>query len=187
MARQRAAAIQEAPPPFSPGTVFKISTNGALTNLYSFTGGNDGANPYAVLVQGSDGSFYGTTMLGGTNGYGTVFQISSNGTLTTLYSFTGGNDGGNPAVGLVQGSDGSFYGTTEYGGTNNAGTVFKISTNGALTTLYSFTGQNDGAEPLAGLVQGSDGSFYGTTWMGGLGGAGTVFRLTVVRAAPVFQ
>jgi uncharacterized repeat protein (TIGR03803 family) len=101
-----------------------------------------------------------------------------------LYSFTFGNDGGNPGAGLVQGSDGSFYGTTEYGSTQNYGTVFKISTNGALTTLYSFTGISDGANPQAGLVQGSDGNFYGTTSHGGLGGAGTVFRLTV---GPEFQ
>ena len=102
------------------GTVFKISTNGALTTLYSFTGGNDGAIPHAGLVQGSDGNFYGTTYGGGTNGYdGTVFKISTNGALTTLYSFTGGNDGANPEAGLVQGSDGYFYGTTDHGGTNN--------------------------------------------------------------------
>ena len=94
---------------------------------------------------------------------GTVFKISTNGALTSLYSFTGGNDGANPVAGLVQGSDGNFYGTTSGGGTNDAGTVFKISTNGALTSLYSFTGGNDGAYPYAGLVQGSDGNFYGTT------------------------
>ena len=76
-------------------------------------------------------------------------------------------DGANPAAGLVQGSDGNFYGTTSGGGTNDAGTVFKISTNGALTSLYSFTGGNDGADPDAGLVQGSDGYFYGTTPYGG--------------------
>ena len=93
------------------GTVFKISATGALTTLYSFTGGNDGANPSAGLVQGSDGNFYGTTG-GGTNGAGTVFKISANGALTTLYSFTGGNDGAGPYAGLVQGSDGNFYGTT---------------------------------------------------------------------------
>ena len=104
---------------------------------------------------------------GGTNGgEGTVFKISTNGALTSLYSFTGDNDGANPHAGLVQGSDGNFYGTTDCGGTNYAGTVFRINTNGALTSLYSFTGGNDGATPLAGLVQGSDGNFYGTTYGG---------------------
>jgi uncharacterized repeat protein (TIGR03803 family) len=164
------------------GTVFKISTNGALTNLYSFSGGNDGATPNG-LVQGSDGNFYGTTysatVLNGGNG--TVFKIGTNGVLTNLHTFTGGNDGRYPC-GLVQGSDGNFYGTT-LGGTNSSnGNVFKISPDGALTGLYSFTGGNDGRD-AGGLVQGSDGSFYGTTG-GGQGGAGTVFRLTIV---PEFQ
>jgi uncharacterized repeat protein (TIGR03803 family) len=150
--------------------------------LYSFPGGNDGAYPEGMLVQGSDGYFYGTTGAGGTNGDGTVFKISPNGTLTTLYSFTGINDGGNPQAGLVPGSDGTFYGTTglirgpcndcvKGGPITSFGTVFKISTNGALITLYSFTGGNDGANPSGGLVQGSDGNFYGTT-------ASTVFQIT---------
>jgi uncharacterized repeat protein (TIGR03803 family) len=152
-----------------------------LTPLYSFTGGNDGGNPEAGLVQGSDGNFYGTTSSGGTNGAGTVFEISTNGVLTSLYAFTGGNDGRNPEAGLVQGSDGNFYGTTYNGGIYGVGTVFEISTNGVLTPLYSFTGGNDGGNPEAGLVQGSDGNFYGTTYSrgGGEGEAGTVFRLTV--------
>ena len=170
------------------GTVFRINTNGALTTLYSFTGDNDGGNPQATLVQGSDGYFYGTTE-GGYGTYGTVFRISSNGALTTLYSFSGGNDGAYPN-GLVQGHDGYLYGTTGYLNLNpNApflgnGTVFKISTNGVLTTLYSFTGYSDGANPSAGLVQGTDGSFYGTTYYGGVyvepgfWGWGTVFKIS---------
>jgi uncharacterized repeat protein (TIGR03803 family) len=159
------------------GTVFKISTNGAPTSLHSF-GGNDGAGPNG-LVQGSDGSFYGTTVFGGgTNNRGTVFKITTNLVLTSLYSFTGGRDGAIPLASLVQGSDGYFYGTASGGGTSGgAGTVFRISTNGALTSLYSFTGGNDGANPEAGLVQGSDGSFYGTTFGGGTNGDGTVFKI----------
>jgi uncharacterized repeat protein (TIGR03803 family) len=165
------------------GTVFKITTNGALTSLYSFTGTNDGGSPVAALVQGSDGNFYGTTEYGGTNGDGTVFKISTNGAFTSLYSFTDGTDGANPQAGLVQGRDGYLYGTTSAGGTNDYGTVFKISTNGAFNSLYSFTGATDGASPQAGLVQGSDGNFYGTTPNGGQGGVGTVFRLTIVPPA----
>ena len=173
------------------GSVFKISTNGALTSLYSFGLVEDinglpidGTNPRAGLVQGSDGYFYGTTAAGGTNDGGTVFKISTNGALTSLYSFGGGNDGGNPRAGLVQGSDGYLYGMTSTGGTNQQGTVFKISTNGVLTSLYSFTGGNDGGNgtfgdyPLGGLVQGSDGYFYGTTPTGGTNGAGTVFKIS---------
>jgi len=167
------------------GTIFKISTTGALTTLYSFgsitnASGEvlDGSNPQAGLVQGSDGNFYGTTAFGGTNGEGTVFQISTNGALTSLYSFSGGNDGGDPVAGLVQGSDGSFYGTTQDGGTNNLGTVFKISTNGLLTSWYSFNTGDDGNGPQAGLAQGSDGNFYGTTAFGGTNGTGTVFEMS---------
>jgi uncharacterized repeat protein (TIGR03803 family) len=159
------------------GTVFTISTNGAYASLHSFNG-LDGAGLFAGLVQGRDGNFYGTTFNGGTNGGGTVFQIRTNGTLTSLYSFTGGNDGAAPEAGLVQGNDGNFYGTTAEGGTNGAGTVFTISTNGALISLYSFTGGNDGTYPLAGLVQGSDGYFYGTTSAGGTNGVGTVFTIS---------
>jgi uncharacterized repeat protein (TIGR03803 family) len=160
------------------GTVFKITTNGALTPLYSFTGGNDGTEPKAGLIQGSDGNLYGTTYFGGTNFSGTVFKITTNGVLTKLYSFTGGNDGGEPQAGLIQASDGSLYGTTYSGGTNFSGTVFKITTNGALTKLYSFTGGNDGSEPEAGLVQASDGSLYGTTYSGGTNFFGTIFKIT---------
>ena len=162
------------------GTVFKITPRGILTTLYSFAG-SDGANPYAALVQGSDGNFYGTTAGGGaSNGNGTVFKITPGGTLTTLHSFAG-SDGANPYAALVQGSDGNFYGTTQQGGANNGnGTVFKITPSGTLTSLYSFAG-SDGALPGAGLVQGSDGNFYGTTGGGGAYNDGTVFRLGVVR------
>ena len=106
--------------------MFKISTNGALTSLYLFTGGNDGASPKA-LIEGRDGDFYGTTFAGGTNGNGTVFKISAGGALASLYSFTGTNDGARPDAGLAQASDGSFYGTTFQGDQNNAGTVFRLT------------------------------------------------------------
>jgi uncharacterized repeat protein (TIGR03803 family) len=164
---------------------------GVFTVLYSFTGTNDGANPLAALVKGGDGYFYGTCQNGGRNNAGTVFKIDANGALTSLYSFgpvqtTIGYsvDVGWPQARLVRGSDGNFYGTTSnfrpsWLVPDGFGTMFKISTNGMLTSLYSFTGGNDGANPN-GLVQGSDGSFYGTTSSGGVGGAGTVFRLTIV-------
>ena len=171
------------------GTVFKISTNGALTSLHSFTGGYDGASPDAGLVQGSDGEFYGTTYGGGTNGgYGTVFKISTNGALTSLYSFTGRADGAYPEGSLAQGRDGNLYGTTSGGAPpGGPGAIFKIGADGVLTTVYSFGGV-DGAAPQAGLVQGSDGNLYGTTYGGGgIGGGGTVFRLTVAPSAPIFQ
>jgi uncharacterized repeat protein (TIGR03803 family) len=161
------------------GSVFRISPGGSLTTVYSFTGGSDGANPYAGLVQGSDGNSYGTTSAGGTNGAGTVFRVSSGGDFTNLYSFTGGSDGAKPIGGLSQGSDGNFYGTTSGGGTNGYGTVFQITPSGALTTLHMFN-RNDGANPTASLVQGNDGNLYGTTFGGPLcfDGLGTVFRIS---------
>jgi len=163
------------------GTVFKISSSGVLTSLYSFTGGNDGGYPYAGLVQGGDGYYYGTTEVGGTNNLGAVFKISASGALTSLYSFTGSHDGASPYAGLVQGSDGNFYGTTFAGGTNGGnGTVFEISASGVFTSLYAFTRGHDGANPYAGLVQGGDGNFYGTTEHGGAGGSGVVFELSGV-------
>ena len=178
------------------GTIFKLTTNGTFSSLYSFTFTNDGANPYAGLVQGADGNFYGTTFSGGTNGYGTVFEFATNGTFTALYSFTGTNDGANPYAGLVQGADGNFYGTTFYGGTNGYGTIFEFATNGTFTAVYSFTAEStnsfgiytnsDGANPTAGLVQSVDGSFYGTTTYGGTNGHGTVFRLSVIVPPPGF-
>jgi uncharacterized repeat protein (TIGR03803 family) len=176
------------------GTVFAITANGKLTTLYSFCSQancTDGANPYAGLVQATNGNFYGTTLYGGANDSGTVFQITPKGKLTTLYSFCSiGNciDGALPYAGLVQAIDGNFYGTTSLGGADNQGgygTVFKITPGGKLTTLYSFCSQTnctDGAAPYSRLVQGTDGSFYGTT-SGGFDvcypiNCGTVFKIT---------
>jgi uncharacterized repeat protein (TIGR03803 family) len=158
----------------SPGFAFKMSFNGEFTLLYAFTGEDDGGFPTGGLVQGGDGSFYGTTLLGGWWNAGTVFRLTTNGILTTLYSFSGSDDGYCPFAGLVQGNDGILYGTTAYGGVYDeiadgygGGTVFKITTNGTLTTLASFSG-DDGALPVAPLVKGPDGNFYGTTYTGGL-------------------
>ena len=144
--------------------------------IYFFTGGSDGGEPKAGLVRGSDGNLYGATSKGG-SGYGTVFKISPSAPheLTTLWTFTGGSDGGAPLAGLAEGIDGSFYGTTSQGG-NGYGTVFKISPTApySLTTLWPFTGQADGGVPVAGLLRAWDDAFYGTTSKGG-NGYGTVF------------
>jgi uncharacterized repeat protein (TIGR03803 family) len=152
-----------------------------FTTLQSF-GISRTASPNG-LVQGSDGNFYGTTSTGGTGDHGMVFQLSTNGTLSTLYSFSGGADGGQPRAALVLGSDGNFYGTTYGGGASGNGTVFQISAKGTFTTLYSFNGGADGSNPTAGLVQGSDGNLYGTTSLGGLirgdsTGYGTIFQIS---------
>jgi uncharacterized repeat protein (TIGR03803 family) len=175
---------------FQEGTVFKISPAGSLTTLYSFCsvdGCPDGAMPEAGLVLGTDGNFYGTTSSGGANGAGTVFRITPGGRLATLYSFctlTSCSDGANPYAALVQGTDGNFYGTTLSGGAviSNAGTVFKITPGGALTTLYAFCTQGspctDGESPEGALIQASDGYFYGTTYNGGALLGGTIFKVT---------
>jgi uncharacterized repeat protein (TIGR03803 family) len=175
------------------GTVFRLATNGVLSTLASFAGTN-GATPFAGLTLGNDGNFYGTTLGGGAYtdaygyGLGTVFRVLTNGVLTTLGSF-GGTNGAAPFAGLTLGNDGNFYGATRSGGTSNSGTVFRLTTNAVLSTLYSFgsiTGTNgnplDGASPDGSLLQGSDGSFYGTTYWGGTNGGGTVFKLTTSGA-----
>jgi uncharacterized repeat protein (TIGR03803 family) len=172
------------------GTVFKITPGGKFTLLYSFcsqTNCTDGTYPNGGLVQAMDGNFYGTTASGGRfssacgYGCGTVFKITPAGTLTTLYSFciqTGCADGENPRAGLILAMDGNFYGTTSFGGANGSGEVFKITTAGRLTTLYSFGSQtDDGVYPL-GLIQAMDGNFYGTTFYGGTTFSGTVFKIT---------
>jgi len=159
-----------------------------MTRVYSFcsqTDCEDGAEPYAGLIQATDGNFYGTTQGGGMNEAGTVFKITPSGTLTTLYSFchkTHCKDGATPGSRLLQATDGNFYGTTLNGGTQKSGTVFKISADGRLTTLYSFCSQancEDGSETDGGLIQATDGNFYGTTASGGAhASGGTVFVIT---------
>jgi uncharacterized repeat protein (TIGR03803 family) len=171
------------------GTVFKITPGGALTTIHSFcasAGCTDGSFPRAVLVQGSDAKFYGTTGTDGANGRGTVFKVSPlTGALTTLYAFcafAGCADGSGPVAGVVEGKDGNYYGTTGFGGITNTncpsgcGTVFKITPEGTLTTLHSFD-SSDGAIPLA-LVRATDDNLYGTTELGGSSNKGTIFQIT---------
>ena len=159
------------------GAVFRYSLGSGLTYVYNFTGGEDGANPQGVLVEGVNSNFYGTTY-GGAYGYGTVFRFSTaTDRLDVLWVFGDGSDGGNPEAGLILADDGNLYGTTSTGGNSGGGTVFKITKGGALTTLYNFTGGNDGAVPLAGLLQASSTNFLGTTSAAGGDSLGTVFSL----------
>jgi uncharacterized repeat protein (TIGR03803 family) len=169
------------------GTVFKITPSGTLTTLYSFCSQSrcpDGGGPWAGLIQATNGHLYGTTLGGGANDEGTVFRITPSGTLTTLYSFcsqTNCKDGVNPYAGLVQATNGDFYGTTSGAGTHGYGTAFKITPGGALTTLHRFCSQSgcpDGAEPEAVLVQAANGDLYGTTVVGGANLRGTIFKIT---------
>jgi len=163
------------------GTVFQITPAGTLTVLHSFSGyPTEGAVPSAALVRGNDGNFYGTTGSGGAHFQGTVFKIDATGNLTTLHSFSGSpSDGTGPVAGLVQGTDGNFYGTTAAGGAHYQGTAFEITPAGALSVVHSFSGSpSEGAGPVAGLVQGTDGNFYGTTALGGANSKGTLFKLS---------
>jgi len=143
----------------------------------------DGSKP-TTLVQGTDGTFYGTTVEGGLDNSGTVFKITPDGILTRLYSFCRKAmcpDGEDP-VALIQATDGDFYGTTETGAANHGGTVFKINSNGTLTTIYTFCSRKDcidGSNPRTGLIQGADGNLYGTTGGGGANHWGTVFKITM--------
>ncbi len=171
------------------GTVFKITASGALTTLYTFDG-PDGVYPHGSLIQATDGNFYGTTSQGGAVGKGTVFKITPAGTLTTLYSFcsqTNCADGATPQSGLIQATNGNFYGTTYGGGANGYGSIFKMTAEGTPATIYSFCSQPncaDGSLPYAGLLQATDGNFYGTTQGGGsstcgtTNSCGTFFQLT---------
>jgi uncharacterized repeat protein (TIGR03803 family) len=160
------------------GTFFKITPSGTLTLLYSFgTNSNDGVNPRG-LIQGRDGNFYGTTIGGGMERQGTVFQITPSGTETVLYSFGAHRKDGNDSDALVQGDDGNFYGTTAGGGRQDDGTVFKIDSTGNETILYSFgANPNNGPTPSC-LVKGSDGNFYGTTFFQDSKANGTIFEIT---------
>jgi len=181
------------------GTVFKIGPSGGLTTLYNFcavSGCADGEFLYAGLTLAPSEIFYGISQGGGTNGYGTVFTITRAGALTTVYNFCSQSmcaDGGYSYGGLFQSTiNGAFYGTTFVGGgigRGEHGTVFKITSSGALTTLYNFCHPSDcpdGFSPMTGVIQASDGNFYGTTfdggahvgWVLGLGDVGTVFKVT---------
>src|SRR6266478_3283702 len=157
------------------GTVFAVNTDGSgFTNLYRFTGGNDGGDPYAGLILSSN-TLYGTASGGGSSGNGTVFAVNTDGSgFTNLYGFTGGNDGGAPTAGLIL-SGNTLYGTTTAGGSSGNGTVFAVNSDGSgFASLYRFTGGNDGSAPAAGLIL-SGNTLYGTTTAGGSSGNGTVF------------
>jgi uncharacterized repeat protein (TIGR03803 family) len=182
--------------PHGEGTVFRVTRDGALNILYSFTattwnGSNhvnsDGAQPFAAVMLAPDGYLYGTTALGGANGSGTVFKMTTNGVLTTMFSFDAlvsspigstNISGAEPYAGLTWGPDNNLYGTTFIGGMKADGTAFKITPNGEFTLLTNFVGSN-GVGPQATMTPGPDGCMYGTTLNGGIyGDQGTVFKLT---------
>jgi uncharacterized repeat protein (TIGR03803 family) len=137
----------------------------------------NGSNPLGALTPDSEGNLYGVTTGGGANNYGVVFKIGTNGSLTTLVSFDYSQGAFPNGFALSRGDDGAFYGTTASGGSGNKGTVFKVTTNGDLTTLVHFDGTN-GNHPGCNLLKSGDGNFYGTTTRGGQFNLGTVFKMT---------
>ncbi|HLI48087.1 MAG TPA: choice-of-anchor tandem repeat GloVer-containing protein [Chthonomonas sp.] len=196
------------------GVVFALSISGSFLTLYNFSAldGNghntDGAYPKATLIQGKNGNLYGTTTAGGTNGNGTVFQLTLSGNLTTLHSFgalsNGTNSDGAQPNGLVQAKNSDLLGTAPLGGSNGTGTIFQIRPNangqfvvngspvGTFNTLYNFSAlssgtNSDGAMPLGALLQAIDGFFYGTTYLGGPNGTGTVFQVQLDNSGNLKQ
>jgi uncharacterized repeat protein (TIGR03803 family) len=187
------------------GTIFMISPSGSFANLHSFAAETtnssghvtsaDGVTPTGALAQGNDGNFYGTTQYGGANGTGTIFQITTGGAFTSLYSFSksvasSATTNGTVPNALVLGSDSAFYGTTQKGGLDNAGTFFKFTTTGAFTQIYSFNGEapaNNPITPNGALVQGANGNFYGTSAFGGSQGGGSIFEITSTGGATVLH
>src|SRR5665213_1793493 len=133
-----------------------MSQAATIQTLYS------GTTPLSELAAAPDGSFYGTTVYGGTKDLGTVFHLTAGGNFQAIYSFTNTGDGANPRAGLFFGMDGNLYGTAQYGGTKNDGSVFTVTTNGSFTTLHLFNSSTEGAEAVAGLVEGTSNVYFGT-------------------------
>jgi uncharacterized repeat protein (TIGR03803 family) len=169
------------------GTIFMVSPSGVFSNLYSFTGGNDGATPYGTLVQGTNGNLYGTAYSGGSGGAGVIFDWILDPSEWVVFPFNGANGSG-PSAGLTLGCDGNLYGTTSAGGTKNAGTIFRLNYAGTLTTLYNFTEiGSDGGTPYSPLLQ-LGRKLYGTTFSGGLYSNGIIYRLTLsTNPIPCFE
>jgi uncharacterized repeat protein (TIGR03803 family) len=160
------------------GTVFKMTAGGGLTTLYAFTGASDGGVPWTAPIESAAGAFYGVTrgVYPYTSNYGTVYKITSSGSLTTLHEFTSG-DGAWPTGQLVQGKDFYFYGTTQGGGAFGKGTIFRISSSGDFKVLYSFDGAT-ASTPIAGVIQAGDGNFYGTALEPG---NGSIYRFSLTK------
>ena len=179
-----------------PGTIFRMTTAGAIKVIHNFTGtGGDGSFPDSPLIQAPDGNLYGTTHDGGANGSGEIFKITLAGVFTTLHSFdvySGGfrlnNDGGGPVAGLLFASDGNFYGTTSLGGAFGNGTLFRMTTGGAFTKLFDFgVSLESGPQPLSGLVEHTNGILYGVTDGSADSGSGNFYSLSLPNPIPILK
>jgi len=170
------------------GTIYKYTPSGIFTTIFTFNSDNSqGTQVESPLLQATDGNLYGIANVGGTNNCGAIFAVSRSGLLLYDYSFPCGIGGSYPFGQLIQASDGYFYGTTQLGGTgcnsNGCGTVFRVTKSGSVSVLYRFIGgRNDGAEPAAGLVEGTDGNLYGSTFEAGAQNTGTLYQVTTTGA-----
>lgn len=167
------------------GTIFKISTAGAFTVIRHLNASTDGSYSQCDLVQATDAYFYGTCYSGGTYGNGTIFKIAPNGTFAVIKHFISNTDGALPYGGLVQNSDGNLYGMNRSGGANNAGTIYKITTNGAYTVIHAMADATEGSAACGSLVKAADGNLYGMASSGGAFGGGTAFKITTGGALTV--
>jgi len=169
----------------SNGTIFRITTGGVETVLYSFSGGSAGGDPGSALLLANDGNFYGVTHDGGTANGGAIYKMTPGGAVSILHNFQDGStpdDGIYPGIALIQAADGNFYGETNTGGSAGDGTIYRMTPGGTVTIMHSFedgTVAGDGGFPEGGLIQATDGNFYGST-NGGFGPSadGTIFRMT---------
>jgi uncharacterized repeat protein (TIGR03803 family) len=161
------------------GIVFGIEPNGDERVLHAFSGGADGGLPVGSLIRDSSGNLYGTTQIGGAFGFGTIFKVDASGAETVLYSFAGQPDAQDPEAGLIRDEASNFYGTTSAGGVYNYGAVYELNASGQETVLHSFAGSfySDGQAPDTTLFRAANGDLYGTTYLGGTEGIGTVFKL----------
>jgi len=164
------------------GTVFKLDSSHQLSVLHIFTV-DDGWDASSALVRDGLGNLYGTLTFGGTSTKGKVFKLDPSGSLTVLYDFTDDQQFGRYPANLLIDKMGNLYGTTQYGGTYNAGTLFKIDPNGHISVIYAFAGGSDGNVPLGALARDAVGNVYGATQDGGVYGYGTVFRVNVLSGA----
>ena len=160
------------------GAVFMIHPDGSEMVIHSFAG-TDGQSPTGTLLQGSDGNLYGMTGSGGDYGGGVIFSMTLQGAETVLHSLGSGSDGAGPAAGLIQATDGNFYGMTRFGGANGAGALIKITAAGEESVVVSLGGLNDGANPAGDLLQASDGNLYALSSSGGTSGDGAVLQISL--------
>jgi uncharacterized repeat protein (TIGR03803 family) len=160
------------------GVVFRLSPDGTETVIHAFSGETGGAGPFGGVIRDKAGNFYGIAAAGGSHNAGLVFKLAPDGTETVLHEFAGENDGAFPESGLFMDKRGNIYGTTEFGGPKNLGTVFEITAKGKERVLYAFRGSRDGSLPFGRPIKDKLGNLYGTTYQDGPHGAGEVFKLT---------